>query len=153
MSRSDQRNLPSRTVPARRDLDTPSGAQSAWHSSLAAVCEAVGLGGTSSEDAKILLLLLSCLSPSDKIPLDIFRGAMPRKRWTAEGEIEEVDAIYVGLAPELRNLISDNPRLRNAFHQLDLISAISKDPDQTYALDKAVASYVRESLRAGDLSF
>ncbi|EEY21305.1 conserved hypothetical protein [Verticillium alfalfae VaMs.102] len=46
MPRPNRSSLPSRAVPVRRDSNAPSGAQSACNSSLAAVSEAVGLGGS-----------------------------------------------------------------------------------------------------------
>lgn len=120
-----------------------------------AVSEAVpGSGGIHSEDAKVLLVLLSFLSTSDKIPLDLlFRGAAPRKRWTAQGEIKGVDAIHTGLVLELCSLLSDMPRLGNSFHELDLSSAVFKNNNQTYTLDEVITSCTRKRLSAEDLSF
>lgn len=155
MSQSDRSSLNPKAAFARRDLYTLSGAQPAWEASLAAVSDDIlGPGGVHSEDAKLLLLLLSFLSTSDKIPVNLFRGAVPRKRWNAQGKIEEVDAVHAGLAPELRSFLSHTPRLSNSFHELDLLSAISKNHhDQTYTLDDALASRVRERLRLEDHSF
>ncbi|KND92894.1 hypothetical protein TOPH_02403 [Tolypocladium ophioglossoides CBS 100239] len=68
-----------------RAFHTVSEVEPAWKApSLAAVSEAVpGSSSIRSEDANILLVLLSFLSPSEEIPLDLlFRGAMPRRRWT-----------------------------------------------------------------------
>ncbi|KAH6973893.1 hypothetical protein BKA56DRAFT_108563 [Ilyonectria sp. MPI-CAGE-AT-0026] len=156
VSQSNRSSLKSKASCVRGDLHTVSDAYPAWKTpSLVAVSEAVPeLGGIHSEDAKVLLVLLSFLSTSDKIPLDLlFRGAAPRKRWTAQGEIEGVDAIHTGLAPELCSLLSDMSRLGNAFHEPDLSSAVFKNDDQTYTLDKVVASRARERLSAEELSF
>ncbi len=102
----------------------------------------------------MLLVLLCFLAPSAKIPLDIlFSGATPRKRWNVHGEIEETDAIHAGLAPELGSLLSDIPRLSNAFHELNLLSALSKNSAQTYTLDEAVATRACKSLPPEHFSF
>jgi hypothetical protein len=115
--------------------------------SLAAVSKAVhGRSNTHSEDAGILLILLSFLK-SEKIPLELLScGATPRKRWNVQGEIEEVDAIHAGLVPELGSLLSDVTRLNNAFHELDISSVVSKDLDHTYRVDDAVVGRIHRSL-------
>ena len=113
-----------------------------------------GSSASHSEDANTLLLLLCFLAPSTKVPPDIlFRGATCRKRWNVQGEIEETDAIHAGLAPEVGSLLSDIQRLSNAFHELHLSSAVSKNSDQTYTLNEAVASRVRGSLPLNHFSF
>ncbi|KAK0628691.1 hypothetical protein B0T17DRAFT_588740 [Bombardia bombarda] len=116
--------------------------------SLAAVSEAIpGSSEIRLEGANILLVLLSFLMTSEIIPLDLLvRGATPRRRWNAQGKIDEVDAICAGLVPELSSLLSDMPRLSNAFHELGLSSAVSKNSSQAYTVDEAVAARVRESL-------
>jgi hypothetical protein len=132
-----------------RALHTVSEAKPAWKApSLAAVSEAIlGSSHIHSEDANILLTLLSFFTTSEKIPLDLlFRGGTPRRRWTVQGEIEGVDTFHAGLAPELGSLLSDIQRLGNAFHELDLSSAVSKNSDETYTLNEAVAGRVRGSL-------
>ena len=125
-------------------MHTISEAEPTWKApSLAAVPGSIDIR---SEDAKVLLILLSFLATSEKIPLDLlFRGATPRKRWNELGEIEEVDAIHAGLVPELGSLLSDIPRLNNTFHELVLSSAVSENSDQVYTVDEAVAR-VHESL-------
>lgn len=120
-----------------------------------AVLEAVpGPDGFRSDDAKVILTLLSFLSTSDPISLDLLsHGAAARKRWTTLGGIEEVDAVHAGLAPELRNLLSDGKRLESVFDGLCLSSVVSMDNDENYTLDEAVASRVREGVPAEDLPF
>ncbi|OAA55879.1 Tetratricopeptide-like helical [Niveomyces insectorum RCEF 264] len=47
-----------------------------------------------SDDASLLLLLLSHLAASERVPLALlFRGASPRRRWTLQGEVDDVDAL------------------------------------------------------------
>jgi hypothetical protein len=100
----------------------------------------------SSHSANILVTLLSFLAP-EKIPLDLLsRGATPRARWTVQGETERLAAFHAHLVPELRSLLSDIQRLSDAFHELDQLSAVSKNSDETYTLDDVVAGRVRESL-------
>lgn len=144
------------TVSTCRALHTVSEAKNAWKAaSLAAASGAIpGSSYTGSEDAHVLLTLLSFLTTSEEIPLDLlFRGATPRGRWTAQGEIKEVDATRAGLAPELRSILSDLQRLGNACHELDLWSAVSKNSDQAYTMSEAVARRVRENLSPELLSF
>ncbi len=77
--------------------------------------------GTTSDDAKILLTLLAFLKPTKTVSCDLLlRGATPRGRWTAQGEIEDVDAVSAGLVPELAAFLSDPERVNNAFSHLHL---------------------------------
>lgn len=104
-----------------------------------------GLDDSAIEDARSLGLLLSFLSPSDKITHDfLLRGGSLRKRWTPDGGIEEVDAITAGLSPELTGLLSDPPRLSNALHALS--TTVLKKSDQAYILDPEAAERIREGL-------
>lgn len=129
--------------------------ESPWKApSLGAVEAVTGSSDIHSEDANILLVLLSFFTSSEKIPLDLLRrGATPRKRWTAEGGVEKTDAIRAGLAPELCTLLSNNSRLTNALHELALSSTVSKDSESIYTLDEAVGTRVRERLSADHLFF
>jgi hypothetical protein len=115
------------------------------------------LNATQAEDAHVLLTLLSLLSTSDKIPFDLlFRGATPRKRWTIQGEVEEVDADRVGLAPQVACLLSDAPRLSEAFQKLEESSSVVLDSavgsTKAYKLNEAIASNARAKLSGEDLS-
>lgn len=144
-----------RAVPISRAFHG-SAHESPWKApSLGAVFEAVpGSSDIHSEDANVLLVLSSFFTSSEKIPLDLLCcGATPRRRWTMEGGVEKTDTVRAGLAPELCSLLSDISRLTNALHELALSSTISKDSDQTYTLDGAVASRVRKRLSADHLSF
>jgi hypothetical protein len=120
--------------------------------------EAQAAGGlaavlSGSDDAKRLLLLLSFLA-AEEIPVDLLvRGATPRRRWDIQGEIEGVDALRAGLDPELGSFLSDTLRLSNAFFELDLLSAVSKNSGQTYTLNEAVAGRIHESLPPEHRSF
>ncbi|KAM0415914.1 hypothetical protein ACHAPT_013125 [Fusarium lateritium] len=107
-----------------------------------------------SEDASILLVLVSFFSPYDKIPLDLFaRGSTHRRRWTTDGKIETVDAIPVGLVPELADFLTDLPRLRSAFEELCQFSAILKYPDEAYHLNEDMSARIHRSLAPEGLSF
>ncbi|KAF5974095.1 hypothetical protein FBULB1_7927 [Fusarium bulbicola] len=107
----------------------------------------LGSPTTFSEDASILLAFLSVLAVSEKVPLDLLsRGATPRRRWNMHGEMEEVDTIPSGLVPELCSLLSGTSRLSDAFHELELSSAVSKNIDETYTLDEIIASRIRVRL-------
>ena len=57
-----------------------------------------------------------------------------------------MDATHTGLVPELGGLLSDVTRLSNAFHELDISSAVSKDLDQTYTVDEAIIGRIHQSL-------
>ncbi|KAH7236328.1 hypothetical protein BKA59DRAFT_308141 [Fusarium tricinctum] len=107
-----------------------------------------------SEDASVLLVLLSFFSPCEKIPLDLCaRGSSPRKRWTVEGETELVDATKVGLAPGLVDLLSDTQRLTQAFFELCQSAAILIYPDETYHLNEDMSARVHRSLASDALPF
>ncbi|GAB0132576.1 hypothetical protein EsDP_00001008 [Epichloe bromicola] len=125
-----------------------------WRTSaLSATSEAV-CGRLQSEDARILLALLSFFSTLDKIPANLLsRGTAPCKRWTSQGGIEEVDANHMGLPPELQALLSDTTRLEHSFRTLELSSAVTKHHDQTYTIDNTVTSHIHERLPAEDLCF
>lgn len=137
----------------RKHLHTRSEARQAWAASLVAVSEAVPGAGNISEDAQVLLLILSFLSTSDRVPLDLFNGAMLRKRWNVQGEIVEVDAVHAGLAAELCSFLSDTSRIRDTLHELSLSSAVSQNQDQTYTLNEAVVGPIRTKLGVEELSF
>lgn len=105
-----------------------------------------GLSHIRSGDANILLLLLSFLSTSETVPLDLlFRGATPRKRWTAQGNIEDLGALHSSLSPELERILSDFSRTCNAIDELKRVSAVS-DSNQVYSVNAEVATRVRASL-------
>jgi hypothetical protein len=109
---------------------------------------------TRSEDASVLLVLLSFFSPYEKIPFDLCaRGSTPRKRWTVEGEIELVDATKVGLAPGLIDLLADTQRLTQAFVELCQSAAIFIYPDETYHLNEDMSARVHRSLASDALPF
>ncbi|KAF4417385.1 hypothetical protein FACUT_12261 [Fusarium acutatum] len=139
-----------------RPLPTTAQAGSPWKaSSIAAVSKSFpGSSSGYSDDASILLAFLSVLAVSERLPLDLLsRGAAPRKRWNSRGEIEEVDAIAAGLDPELYSLLSGSSRLSDAFQELELSSAVSKNMDETYNLDEMVASRIRERMLPENLLF
>jgi hypothetical protein len=109
---------------------------------------------TRSEDASVLLVLLSFFSPCEKIPLNLFvRGSTPRKRWTVEGNIEFADASRVGLASELVDLLSDAQRLTRAFDELCRSAAVLRYPDETYHLNEDMSARVHRSLAPDTLPF
>ncbi|PTD04502.1 hypothetical protein HYE67_001031 [Fusarium culmorum] len=107
-----------------------------------------------SEDASVLLVLLSFFSHCEKIPLDLFvRGSTPRKRWTVEGNIEFANATRVGLASELVDLLSDAQRLTRAFDELCQSAAVLRYPDETYHLNEDMSARVHRSLVPDTLPF
>lgn len=109
---------------------------------------------TRSEDASVLLVLLSFFSPCEKIPLDLFvRGSTPRKRWTVEGKIELVNATRDGLASELVDLLSDAQRLRQAFGELCRSAAVLRYSDETYHLNEDMSARVHRSLAPDTVPF
>ncbi|KLP03223.1 uncharacterized protein LW94_5978 [Fusarium fujikuroi] len=139
-----------------RSLHTAVQAGPSWKaSSMAAVSESIpGSSSGYSEDPSILLAFLSVLAVSERVPLDLLsRGASPRRRWNTRGEIEEVDAAAAGLDPELYSLLSGSSKLRDAFHELELSSAVSKNMDETYNMDEIAASRIRERLSPETLLF
>ncbi|KAM5347139.1 hypothetical protein ACJ41O_010144 [Fusarium nematophilum] len=131
---------------------------SAWK---AAAQEAVsktlfGVSSFRSEAADVLLVLLSFLSASGKIPLDLLiYGSSPRKRWTWPGEIESVDATEVGLVPELADLLSNTQQLEATVSELCrlLTTRISKNTDRTCTLEAGVAARICGSLSSDQAAF
>ncbi len=102
----------------------------------------------------MLLLVLLCFLASSEVPLDLLsRGASPRRRWNAHGEIEEKDALHFGLTSALVDLLSSITRLNNAVGELVSLSAISKNSDQTYMVNRAVQTHVFNILPPGLHSF
>lgn len=105
------------------------------------VCEAP------SDDANVLLALLSFMSPSHNFTINfLHRGANTRKRWNTEGGIDQFDALKAGLAFELKSVLADLRKLQVALEELSMCSAVSTNPDGAYTVDQAVAQRTRESL-------
>lgn len=142
----ERRNNNMKLLPMSRGFCTTSSAASHWKiSSIAAASEAFP-GGIHSDDAKLLLVLLCFLSNSE-VPVDLlFRGATPRKRWDNYGEIKETEALHVGLLHELVDLLSDIAKLDNALWELQSLSAISRNSNRTYILDRSILARVSDSL-------
>lgn len=101
-------------------------------------------------DTDVLLPFLSFLSPCDKIPLDLFKGALPRKRWTVQGGVEDVDAARMGLDPTLLGLLSDRSRLRNCLSELHSSSSISEHDSEAIGLERDVVDRLRKGLSVED---
>lgn len=114
---------------------------------LAALSESVSeLGQVQSEDGKALLALLSFLAPENAIHVDnLFLGASPRKRWTAQGAITDIDAVNAGLFPELCTLLSDRGKLTVALGELE-IPGLYNHENETYSLKKTVSDRIRKSI-------
>lgn len=109
-----------------------------------------GLDGL-TDDSRSLGLLLSFFSPSYPITHDfLLRGGSPRKRWTRDGGIEEVDATTSGLFPELTSLLSNSPRLSHAL--MSLATTVLRKSDQGYILDADAARRIRQGLPAEALT-
>lgn len=129
-------------------MHTLQAAHSGWHAqTIAATSLSVtGLSDVGHDDAHILLALLSFFPTTEKVPLDLLvRGATPRQRWTAQGEIEELQAIENGLCPELQTLLSDVSRVRDAFDVLQSQSVVSL-LDQACLVHEQIVCRVRETL-------
>jgi hypothetical protein len=99
------------------------------------------------------LRFLSFLSISDKVPLEpLTRGAIARKRWSAEGSIKEREADRNDLSQRLCTLLSDASRLQSCFDELTLSSAILDNGDRTYTVDESIANDIAKHLSAKDIS-
>ncbi|KAK6076278.1 LipA and NB-ARC domain-containing protein [Seiridium cupressi] len=104
-------------------------------------------GTPRSDDANMLLVFLAFLAPSEKINVDLLsRGAAPRKRYTATGEIQVVGADQMGLNGDLSTFMSDSLRLNDAFYELKQLSVILEDNAGGYTLDRSAATFVQELL-------
>lgn len=124
-----------------RGLHVASSATSHWKSSSsAAAYNALPAGGIRSEDSMLLLVLLCFLAQSEVTPHLFIRGATPRKRWSESGDIEDMDALRVGLAPELVHTLSNDTNLNLALCELQSLGAISRNPNDTYILDPAISA-------------
>lgn len=108
---------------------------------------------TSIQDTKSLGLLVSCLSPFHEITSEFLRrGGLPRKRWTTNGNIEEVEATTAGLSPELTHLLSDSLRLKCALDGL-LSTAVLRKVRDAYELNDETASHIRQGISGNELDF
>lgn len=96
------------------------------------------------DDSKLLLTLISMLASSQFSLQILSLGVTPRKRWTWQGQIAEVAC--AGLAPELRDLLSDVSTLRRAVNELERSSVVAKISDDRYALDVATGASVLATL-------
>lgn len=143
-----------RVATVSRVLHTSRDAHPAWKlSSLAAVSKK-NLDKPPSEDAGILLVLLSFLSPRDEVPLSLLsRGAAQVTRWTCRGEVGKYDAACSGLVLELVALLADCSRLRQAMRELELSSRVSKVSDDGYILEEATGSHVHQHLSPELIAF
>lgn len=104
------------------------------------------MSNVGNDDARILLVLLSFFPTTEKVPLDLLiRGAAPRQRWTAQGEIKELQAVERGLCLELQTLLSDVSRVRDAFDVLQSQSVVSL-LDQACSVHEQVSCRVRETI-------
>ena len=101
----------------------------------------------------VLLLFLSFLSPCDKVPLALFKGASPRKRWTIQGGVEDVEAAQTGLDPTLLGLLSDSSKLHNCLSKLHSASSISEHDSETISLDGGVVDRLHRSLSVEEACF
>lgn len=112
------------------------------------------LKGNSSEDGKILFVILAFLATGEKIPKELLiRGSSRRKRWNTYGKMKEVAAIDAGLVSELSDLLSDTIRLNDAFRELLQLSVISEVSNDIYMIDSDVAARVRVRLCSEIVTF
>ncbi|KAK2600710.1 hypothetical protein N8I77_010225 [Diaporthe amygdali] len=110
------------------------------------------LDGWASEDARILGLLVSFLSPFHQLTHEfLHRGGSPRKRWALDGSITEVGATTTSLSPELTRLLSDSARLSHALD--DLSTAFLKKSNQAYFLNDQAVSRIHQDLSTNALLF
>ena len=78
-----------------------------------------------SDDASMLLLLLSFLNPSRIEEVMLCRGTSPQRRWNEDGTACEVNAEDEGVASDLVQLLQDEMRLDQAVEKLRSFSLIS----------------------------
>lgn len=106
-----------------------------------------------SNDSRMLVAFLSSFSPRSMIPLDLFRGATPRKRWAKDGNLEDTRAEQFGLVTELCGFLSSNHRLKSGFRDLEALSVVSQESDQAYSISDGVTKGVLEKLSPESLDF
>ena len=111
------------------------------------------LPGPTSEDSKLLLILACQLASCEMLLSILFLGATPRRRWTETGEIEEIAASCIGLAPDLEDFLSDVSRSRKAADELQMASVISRTADDRYVLDPTIRDRVLAMLSPEVQSF
>lgn len=120
--------------------------------SVQAIRDASHSVGMGCDDSILVVILLSFLSTSHSVPVDLLvRVASPRKRWTPEGEYEDNNATGMGLAPELLELLSDTPRLRNALNNAP--SILKSDSSDYYAINQSTMRSVHDLLPHDCLDF
>lgn len=141
---------------SERDVCTGPKADALWKTtSLNATSKAISRSHTLySKDTGILLTFLSFLSTSNKVPLDLLiRGATARKRWSAEGSIEEKEANHNDLSRELCTLLLDPTRLQSSLNKLASSSAVLDNGDGTYTVNESIANDIAENVSAEVISF
>lgn len=107
----------------------------------------------SEDDNTTLTLLVSFLSPAHEVTNDLLRrGGSPRRRWTEQGHVREVEATAAGLSRELTGLLSDPTRLGHALDSLNSQTVLSRS-GTAYALNEQAARAIRKELSAEQLSF
>lgn len=105
-----------------------------------------------SDDARILALLVSNLSPVHEITLDMLhRGGSARKRWDEHGGIQAVEATQLGLSAELTSLLSDTTRLKTALD--DLLGTVLVFSGHSYKQKEETASRICQSIAADETDF
>lgn len=150
------RDLQDRADSTQRYVRTMSQADDVWRMAFTSAIpkDILPSPGEYSKDTNILLTFLSFLSIPDKVPLELLiRGSTARKRWSAEGRVEEWEADRNDLSQELCTLLSDTSRLQSSFDELTLSSAASDNGDGTYTLDKSIQDTATANLSAEAISF
>lgn len=105
-----------------------------------------------SEDARILALLVSNLSPDHELTHELLhRGGSARKRWTVHGGVKVVQATQLGLSAELTTLLSDISRLKTALD--DLLATALVRSGHGYKQNEDMACRIRQSISADELKF
>jgi hypothetical protein len=119
-------------------------ADATWKTLSKAIAEQARPGLVRTDES--LLLILLCFF-NDEVSLDVLsRGASPRKRWTRQGEIENIGPSRMGLAPDLQFLLSDRTRLEIAADELEKHSAITKNFNETYTVISVIRNHILDQL-------
>ncbi len=96
------------------------------------------------QDAQFLLILICMLASSEFSSSSLSHGALPRKRWTEQGQVG--DMACAGLAPQLEKPLSNPLRLRSAIGELERALVITRTYEDRYILDEATRGRILSTL-------
>lgn len=109
------------------------------------------LSGVTSEDGKLLALVICMLNDTAFSSQLLSLGALPRKRWTMQGLVGEAGC--EGLSGILRTILTNQTRLRSALDELEGASILTKTVDGSYMMEATIGCQIRGAILSEDTQF